>query len=375
MGLVVRAEYMAAQHGRFAGGAASVQFPFELLANQIFVPVTVNGKGPYTFILDTGAPGVVIASESANALGVTNDDMTFGFAKNFAATAAVGTFPLALSQPLVARTIHGIIGLDILHRYVWRVDYAKRMITVYDPDRFVYTGSGAVLPFAGMYGAYDPQVDGQLVVRGRDPIPVRFTLDLGAGGTVISAPLVAQYDLLQSVGRTLPEFGVVGTTPDVGLEARVAALRIGPYTLEQPIVLLTQDKDGPFASKSIGVNLGGSILRRFTVTIDYSRQRLIFEPNRSFGQPFQADATGIAFMAAGSDFKTFTIRDVAPNSPGTEIGLQKGDVITALDGRPAANYAAWQLQDVFKESGRRIALTIRRGNAIFVKTIALRRLL
>jgi hypothetical protein len=37
--------------GSIAGGAASVTLPFRLLNNHIYVQATVNGKGPYNFIL------------------------------------------------------------------------------------------------------------------------------------------------------------------------------------------------------------------------------------------------------------------------------------------------------------------------------------
>jgi len=40
--------------GSIDGGAASVTVPFRLLNNHIYAQVSVNGKGPYTFIVDTG---------------------------------------------------------------------------------------------------------------------------------------------------------------------------------------------------------------------------------------------------------------------------------------------------------------------------------
>ena len=40
--------------GSIDGGLASVTLPFRLLNNHIYVQATVNGKGPYNFIVDTG---------------------------------------------------------------------------------------------------------------------------------------------------------------------------------------------------------------------------------------------------------------------------------------------------------------------------------
>src|SRR3954468_6094344 len=58
--------------GAFAAGAHGLlaRMPFELLANAVFLPLRVNGRGPYLFSLDTGSSNSVIASEVANELGL-----------------------------------------------------------------------------------------------------------------------------------------------------------------------------------------------------------------------------------------------------------------------------------------------------------------
>src|SRR5262249_10249775 len=40
--------------GAIVGGKTSVTVPFRLLNNHVYVQAKVNGKGPYTFIVDTG---------------------------------------------------------------------------------------------------------------------------------------------------------------------------------------------------------------------------------------------------------------------------------------------------------------------------------
>lgn len=378
MRLISRSDFEAMQHGSLPNRAVSVQFPFELLANQIFVPVLVNGKGPYTFILDTGAGATQVASEFAADMGVSvsnGSPIHFGLPHGVEFTTGPTLIPLASSAPLIARPVHGILGRDLMQGFTWRIAYDKRQITMYDADRFTYAGAGAVLPFSGLFGGYDPQIDAQLEINGRPPIPVRLTIDTGAGGTVISSPLVKEHQLIEAVGRTLPLYGVVGTTPDVTLAARLSGMRVGPITVDKPIVLLSQDTDGVFAGKSISVNLGGSILTHFSLIVDYARSRIILEPNAYFGKGFSWDASGIAFAARGADFRTFVILAVANDSPASKIGLRPGDVIAAIDGRPAKNYVAWQLQDLLKQSGHAYALTIKRAGKAFVRRIDLRSLL
>jgi len=58
-----------------AGGAVlaqdgdAVTVPFELKSNIIFVEVTINGEGPFSFIFDTGASVTVIRRGTAGPTG------------------------------------------------------------------------------------------------------------------------------------------------------------------------------------------------------------------------------------------------------------------------------------------------------------------
>src|SRR5262245_64802263 len=45
-------------------------FPVERNGNLVFLPVTINGSGPFTFLLDSGANACVIDRARAQALGI-----------------------------------------------------------------------------------------------------------------------------------------------------------------------------------------------------------------------------------------------------------------------------------------------------------------
>jgi hypothetical protein len=82
-----------------------------------------------------------------------------------------------------------------------------------------------------------------------------------------------------------PSHGI-GEGESNDLVVRIASLSPGQYELQRPLVVLSQDSEGSLAMASIGVNLGGNILRRFTVTIDYPGKTLTLEPNSHFLDPF-----------------------------------------------------------------------------------------
>jgi hypothetical protein len=369
--------------------------PFQLLANGVFVPVYVNGKGPFFFELDTGSDMSMVASETAGAIGLeTKGSMqgmgagssSFGMAMiphleltlpggPEMSTTEAGSASMAGLWPLVGRRIDGDLGYDVLRRYVVKIDYERRVVTLYDPATYRYDGPGTTIPFT-LWGDYDPQISGELLVSGQPPIPVRYTLDSGAGGTIVTSPLVRSHHLRESATAVLPQASHgIGNGESQDIVARLEGLRIGPYLIDRPLVALSQDTVGSLTHAALGVNVGGNILRRFTVIIDYAHARLILEPNAEAREPIASDASGLVLEARGKDFKTFRVRAVVPGSPAAEAGVQDGDVLAEIEGQDIGRYALWQLQDALKQAGRVYRVHLRRGDRDTVATLRLRSLL
>jgi len=230
------------------------------------------------------------------------------------------------------------------------------------------------MPFQ-LLGGSDPQIDGTLLVAGRPPIPVRLTIDTGAGGTIVSSPVVDRYRLLEAVGKIVAtqDEGVGGAEPTEVL-GRISALHVGPYIVDRPVVALSRDSQGSLSNEALSVNLGGNILRRFTMIIDYVHGQLTLEPNAHFANPFASDASGLLLAAEGADFHTIVVRSVLPDSPASASRMQRGDIIVAIDGAPVSGYTLWQFEELLTKSGSTVALTLRRGDRSFVEYLALRSL-
>lgn len=367
----------------FSNGQAFVRLPFELLGNVPYIQVKVNGKGPFLFAVDTGAH-LVFAQELAAEMGLDPKSkagdavqLTLGDGLTIPAHTSFAFFENLWGLP--GRRIYGDIGYSVLRHFVAEFDYEHRTLTLYDPQKFHAKGSAAALS-AVLEGDYDPQFEGTFTIPGSAPIPAKFTLDTGAGGTIISVPLVKKYDLLTRVKQQVPlpaskplPDGVNGVVFEA-ITARIEAVGLGPYSVERPLIAISRDSGTIFATDLLGVNLGGNILRHFTLTIDYPGRRVMLEPNRHFHDAFLADASGLVLTAGGADLRRFTVHGVVAGSPAGQAGLKEGDVIAAIDGKPAGQYALWQLQDLLKESGKDMRLTIRRGNSTLVVTIKLRAL-
>ncbi len=132
---------------------APIVVPIELLPSRHFVvEVMLDGKGPYRFILDTGAPLTIINSKTAKEAGLTKKaggggllgafggmnqvevpTMELGSVKAAKTTAVVMDHPTvqAISDAFKKESgpIEGLIGFPFFARYSMTVDYQKKELT------------------------------------------------------------------------------------------------------------------------------------------------------------------------------------------------------------------------------------------------------
>jgi membrane-associated protease RseP (regulator of RpoE activity) len=178
----------------------------------------------------------------------------------------------------------------------------------------------------------------------------------------LTKPFVDDNRLRDRVGPTIRRSGSGGvggsTTSDVG---RVAAFAIGGVELPHTVVQLFGDSAGVLSQRGPWVgNIGGGILRRFTVLLDYQNKRMIFEPNARIGEPSEADMSG-AGLVTDESLSSIIVDAVAPGSPAAEAGLMHADVIVSVDGVPASHRLLGELRERFRRAGERAVLMVRRG--------------
>src|SRR5437763_11793033 len=120
------------------------QVPYRLTAtSHVLIRAKINGRGPYNFILDTGAPALFVSEALCKKLGIKADRRGWGTFDRFEieggvvldkARGRVET-PFQLEgmngMGLAGAELHGIIGYDILARYRMEIDFTK--------DRMIWT--------------------------------------------------------------------------------------------------------------------------------------------------------------------------------------------------------------------------------------------
>jgi hypothetical protein len=283
--------------------------------------------------------------------------------------------PIARMAPRFGHDFDGIIGSDFIQQFVVEVDYQARVIRLHDKDKFNYSGPGEIIS-AKLNSAGHPIIDAEVTPLGSDPIKGKFVVDIGSGAALsLYSPFVAERKLLYPNLKTIKSIGAGGAGGQIqGQVGRVAELKIGTFKISKPITLFSQDKAGAFASSELLGNIGAQIMNKFRVFLDYNNERMILEPTSAFGEPFDRAFSGLSLQAEGKDYRTFRVSEVLENSPATDAGLQKNDIITAIDGRPASHLSLTQVNDIFERTNP-YTLTVQRGESTLKIKLSPRKLI
>ncbi|MDN5864382.1 MAG: PDZ domain-containing protein [Gammaproteobacteria bacterium] len=115
-------------------------------------------------------------------------------------------------------------------------------------------------------------------------------------------------------------------------------------------------------------------MKRFTVTFDYANKYMYLKPNKNYGNPMHFTRTGI-FAKPGKN--GFVVTTVIKGSPAAQAGIEAGDVITAINGRPASKLNPLTIAKRARNDppGTKVKLTIGHGNRSHTVTITLHRLI
>ena len=369
---------------QFASGQRASRIPFERVGNFIYLRARLNDSEPLWFLLDTGATASYFDVERAKALGLGQDNFVRGAALDFPGVKLLNQkfLPQRLGFGIYnGHAIDGLLGYDFISRFVIEIDYVANAVNLHEPSSYKYSGSGEVIPLTLLEddsGGKVPLVQVRITQRRRAPIKGKFIADTAVRTAVsFNTPFVETNKLLQFAQKTLqaPLGGGAMVRESKQPVGRVPRIQVGRFTFNNPVAIFFQTKQGILASPEFDGVIGAETLRRFKVIFDYSRQQLILDPNRYYLEPEEYDMSGVLLIAEGADFKTFKVRQIIENSPATAAGLREGDVISAVDGKPASNLTLEQVRTMFKRKGRRYQLNIRRGEQEFQATVKLKRLI
>lgn len=368
-------------------GVESASVPLEFIGDHLFVMAFINGKGPFRFFLDTGGVNILTPT-AAKALGLESKGSIEGhgtgeasesFGITQVARVQVGDAWMKDQRFLVIPSLEGIgrmmnlevagvVGYELLRRFVARVEYGPKRLTLYRPEGWRYAGKGFSLPFT--FNGHHPRVKGEL-----DGIAGLFDIDTGSGSTLdVYGPFAEKNHLKEHALKAVTTVTGHGAGGEVrGHVIRARELKLGGAAMKAPIVALSTTRSGAFADESAAGNVGQGFLSRFDLTFDYRGQVIHFEPNANQGKPDHWSMTGLRCGAVDLG----SVEQVFPDSPASEAGLLAGDKLLEINGEGMSNWSATRLRDLFQRSepGTRAYIRVQRGEKAWNVTLVLRELL
>jgi len=382
---------------RFRDDLSAKNIPFEFNTNKPYVPVRVNGTGPFWFLLDSGSVSMAVDTQLAEALGLqaegsfegsgagegsitiaTGGGIELGLDGLDISTGPVDVLPINKAISFAeGRRVDGLIGYDFFARFVVVIDYAKEHLNVYEPRAFspAATATGARLPLTMV--RKHPFISAALTARGGERIAGTFLVDTGWRSALsLNTPFVVGHNLLDSTTTIEAGIGVGVGGPSIEPIGRIDALQLGTIAVRDLVTNFSRAKAGILSQSDMSGIVGGDVLRRFTVTFDYPHKQLILEPNEHLDEPYEFDMCGLMAIAEGDDLKTLRIYHVTAHSPASEAGLREGDVIASIDGQPAEQMSLEHVRRLFRrDAGSEHSIMVLRDGRQHKVSVKLRRLI
>lgn len=246
-----------------------------------YVMVTVNGRGPYRFVIDTGTSGeALVTPELADVLGLPTVGQislsdSSGQGSRKVPTVLIESLELAGVRFANVRAVRhaffaeagncdGVLGFKLFRNYLLTLDFPNRQV-VLTTGALTEDGGKSVLPFRMPEGVptIRLKVDSQKQVEAE--------LDSGGGGLMLPETLAARlkYDVDPVVfasGRT------VSTSFELQEGKLASDVKLGRYTFTHPVVEIRP----AFPL----VNFGSPPMQIFAVTFDQKNLLVRFKSNR-----------------------------------------------------------------------------------------------
>lgn len=281
-----------------AQGAQATSVPFTLFDNRIVIETTIDGKGPFAMIVDTGSSSVVITPGVAQRLGLVTR-------ANGSVTGA-GSGSASVSETRLSRLSIGALQFDDLHAEVIDLspiqhaigfpaldgivgyDILRRFRVGVDMDAMRLTLSSSVPPTPKNPATVGFTVDGDGIPQisaAVDGVRGTFIIDTGDRSSLTLFRHFAQaHDFYRNapIRNAITGVGIGGPIYSDVLPTTVVLFG---STISGVVTRASLDKGGAFAVAPQDASIGTGLLKRFNIVYDYPDRMLFAWPSRFFSAP------------------------------------------------------------------------------------------
>ena len=368
------------------GDRKQMDIPFESKQDFLIVELKLQSFLPIRFLFDTGAEHTILfKKELADILNIKYErsvriigadlskNLYAHVARNVnlkvANTLAVNRDILVLDDDLLhleeitGQRIDGILGASFFRGLIVRINYAKKKITIYNPEYFKEPDTSKYSKIPIEIHNYKPYIACNITDDKGNQTSAKLLIDTGAAlgllyhantdGTVKLPEQLIPGSLGKGLGGDL--LGFMGKTKE---------LEVGPFKFKGLLThyqdLNEELVDQTFITRN-GI-LGNILLSRFDIYIDYIQQNVYLRAKKNYNTNFSYDKSGLILYAVGNNLNQYFIKDVLSDSPAYEAGLRSGDYIQSISWLPLRFYSLSSItKKLSGKHGKKIKLKVKRG--------------
>ncbi len=402
-----------------------VIIPFEVINNLIFIPMQINGV-ELKFLLDSGVEETVLFSldekNEVNFFNVKKIKLTgLGNAESIDGLKSSGNklsfagltdynhdLYIVLDQDFnfssnIGVPVNGILGYHFFKNHLIEIDYDKRKIIVYsDKTNLKKKVFKRFKTFDISIDNNKPYVVASIAIKKGSDFPAKVLVDLGNSDAVWL--FQHKSDAINIPEKNFEDFLGRGFSGDIhGKRARIDHFSLDNFIFRNPLVAFPDTmsiKKVKMVENRLG-SIGGEILKRFTVMLDYRNGKMYLKKSSQYNSPFNYNMSGIEIHHNGMtwvqekvDFKTvsgvttykaigteatdtnsfrykfelkpvYSVANVRKDSPGDLSGLKKDDVIISINSKLGHKYTLQQINHILKsEEGKFVKIEVDRNGVI-----------
>lgn len=384
-----------AQQFSFAGKRNKDAINFTVVRNLVIIPLYINGKGPFNFILDTGVGPMIITDTTLiksldlknlrpikiNGLGkgLEIDAFLSGDISAKIGKATISNMPAAILKEdifglssYVGTRIYGLLGHSFFSSFIVELKYSnKRLLFSMPGTKKKMRGEKIPLQIINN----KPYINLDIETARLGKITVKMIVDNGASHAISletykDEPFPAPSNAIKAnlgVGLSGPISGSIGRIPSVHLGSFSMKDVVTSYPVHSDVAAKTylQGRNG---------NLGADILNRFNIIFDYADEAMYIRQNQYYKRPFEHDMSGIEFFMEEIDKKRFFISRVEPNSPAEQSGLLPEDEILTINFVRTSKLSLNDITRIFRsEDGKPVFISVYRNGSVLIRLIKLKK--
>ncbi|WP_053058393.1 aspartyl protease family protein [Pedobacter sp. BMA] len=383
---------MKSQEFLFSGNRDRQSIGFKNIKNLVIIPVMINEKGPFDFVLDTGVGPMIVTDSSiidnlnfallrrinVSGLGaealeayVSNDiNAQVGNAKIENIPTAILKEDLFNLSGYLGVKIYGLIGYHFFNSFMVDIRYSASRIIFSSPHaKLRYRGSKIPIEIDKL----KPYVYAQVETPQGNKVKSKFLMDTGASHAL-------SMEMLDGKAFPLPvktisaSLGMSLSGKIKGHLGRIAKINLGHFTFKNVLSGFPDFEtiSGKIDLKFRNGNIGAEILKKFDIQLNYQEGFMYLKPNQYHKQPFEHDMTGLTVYIDQAGFKRIIIAEIDENSPAEKAGLCPDDEIIGVNFKPVEFYTLNDLSELFKsKSDRTIVFEIVRADKVYFKIVTL----